>query len=44
MFQKLNRILMLAVVVIGVFFVVSSLSFSGRLAEGEFSIAKFSFI
>jgi hypothetical protein len=34
MFQRLHRILLGAVVIIGVFFVVSSFSFSGRLAEG----------
>ncbi|TFK30882.1 hypothetical protein FA15DRAFT_662945 [Coprinopsis marcescibilis] len=33
MFQHLQYILIFAVVVIGVFFVVSSMSFSGRLAE-----------
>jgi len=34
MFQRLYRILLLTVVVIVIFFVVSSLTFSGRLAEG----------
>jgi hypothetical protein len=33
----LYRILLFTVVVIAVFFVVSTLSFSGRLAEGVFS-------
>jgi len=33
MFEKLHRILILTVIVIAIFFVVSSLSFSGRLAE-----------
>ncbi|KAJ7597591.1 lung seven transmembrane receptor-domain-containing protein [Mycena floridula] len=33
MFEKLNRVLLGTVVVIAVFFVVSSFSFSGRLAE-----------
>lgn len=36
MFTKLYRILLGTVVVIAIFFVVSSLSFSERLAEGEF--------
>lgn len=35
MFEKLNRILLGAVLVIAIFFVVSSFSFSGRLAEGK---------
>ncbi|KAI0375165.1 hypothetical protein BV20DRAFT_985525 [Pilatotrama ljubarskyi] len=34
MFQWLHRILLMTVVVIAIFFVVSSLTFSGRLAEG----------
>jgi ABC-type transport system involved in cytochrome c biogenesis permease subunit len=34
MFENLYRILLFTVVVIAVFFVVSTLSFSGRLAEG----------
>jgi len=36
MFQKLYYILLAAVLVIAAFFVVSSFSFSGRLAEGFF--------
>ena len=36
MFTRLYRILWLTVVVIAAFFVVSSLSFSERLAEGQF--------
>ncbi|KAK7041690.1 hypothetical protein VNI00_008979 [Paramarasmius palmivorus] len=35
MFEKLNWILMFSVLVILIFFVVSSFSFSGRLAEGS---------
>lgn len=35
MFQRLHYILLFVVVVIAIFFVVSSLSFSGRLAEGD---------
>jgi hypothetical protein len=38
MFTRLYRILWLTVVVIAIFFVVSSLSFSERLAEGRFII------
>jgi hypothetical protein len=34
MFENLYRILLFTVVVIAAFFVVSTLSFSGRLAEG----------
>ncbi|KAJ4485867.1 lung seven transmembrane receptor-domain-containing protein [Lentinula aciculospora] len=34
MFEKLYRILIFTVIVIAIFFVVSSFSFSGRLAEG----------
>lgn len=34
MFKWLHRILLLTVLVIAIFFVVSSLTFSGRLAEG----------
>ena len=34
MFTKLYRILLVAVLIIGIFFVISSLSFSDRLAEG----------
>ena len=36
MFKWLHRILLLTVLVIAIFFVVSSLTFSGRLAEGTF--------
>lgn len=36
MFKWLHRILLLTVLVIAIFFVVSSLTFSGRLAEGAF--------
>ena len=35
MFQRLWRILMLAVIAVAAFFVVSSLSLSNRLDEGE---------
>jgi hypothetical protein len=35
MFTKLYRILLITVIVIAVFFVISSLSFSDRLAEGR---------
>jgi cell division protein FtsL len=35
MFTRLYRILLLTVVIIAVFFVISSLSFSDRLAEGN---------
>lgn len=35
MFNWLHRVLMLTVLVIAIFFVVSSLTFSGRLAEGK---------
>jgi small-conductance mechanosensitive channel len=38
MFEKLYYILIMAVVVIAIFFVVSSMSFSGRLAEGPHSL------
>lgn len=34
MFNWLHRILLMTVVVIAIFFVVSSFTFSGRLAEG----------
>ena len=37
MFTWLYRILLFTVLVIGAFFVVSSLTFSGRFAEGEYS-------
>jgi hypothetical protein len=36
MFQRLHLILLMAVVVIAVFFIVSSFTFTGRLAEGKF--------
>jgi hypothetical protein len=36
MFKKLHYILMATVAVIGIFFVVSSMSFSNRLEEGKF--------
>lgn len=35
MFERLYHILLFNVFVIAIFFVVSSMSFSGRLAEGE---------
>lgn len=35
MFSRLYKLLLLTVVVIGIFFVVSSMTFSGRLAEGK---------
>ena len=35
MFERLYYILLFSVLIIGVFFVVSSMSFSGRLAEGS---------
>jgi hypothetical protein len=41
MFTRLNYILIFSVVVIAAFFVVSSMSFSGRLAEGEPYISAF---
>lgn len=34
MFRRLHRILLMTVVIIAIFFIVSSLSFSNRLAEG----------
>lgn len=34
MFERLYYILVMAVIIIGIFFIVSSMSFSGRLAEG----------
>lgn len=37
MFEKLNYILLAVVLVIVIFFVVSSFSFSGRLAEGMYA-------
>ena len=37
MFMWLHRILLMTVVVIAIFFVVSSMTFSGRLAEGASS-------
>lgn len=36
MFQKLQYILLFVVFVISIFFVVSTLTFTGRLAEGSF--------
>ena len=38
MFQWLYRILLMTVVMVAIFFVVSSMTFSGRLAEGQSSI------
>lgn len=38
MFKRLYRILLIAVIIIALFFVVSSLSFSNRLAEGTINI------
>ena len=38
MFQKLQYILLFVVFVISIFFVVSTLTFSGRLAEGTGSV------
>ena len=38
MFQRLHLILLFAVIVVVAFFVVSSMSFSGRLAEGSWSL------
>ena len=35
MFERLHYILIMTVIVIAIFFVVSSMSFSGRLAEGQ---------
>ena len=43
MFQRLHLVLLFAVLVVIAFFVVSSLSFSGRLAEGSWSSFFFSF-
>jgi Lung seven transmembrane receptor len=37
MFQRLHLVLLFAVLVVIAFFVVSSMSFSGRLAEGSWS-------
>jgi hypothetical protein len=37
MFTRLYHILLMTVVVIAIFFIVSSLSFTGRLAEGTLS-------
>ena len=42
MFQRLYRLLMLTVLMVAIFFVVSSMTFSGRLAEGAFIAASFS--
>lgn len=36
MFERLYYILLFAVLIIAIFFVVSTMSFSGRLAEGEY--------
>ncbi len=44
MFERLYRILLLTVLVIAVFFVVSSFSFSGRLAEGDLNSFMHTFI
>ncbi|KAH7880907.1 lung seven transmembrane receptor-domain-containing protein [Lentinula edodes] len=41
MFEKLYRILIFTVIVIAIFFVVSSFSFSGRLAEGTLGLTFF---
>lgn len=41
MFERLYYILLLTIVVIAIFFVVSSLSFSGRLAEGQIEDERF---
>jgi hypothetical protein len=38
MFQRLHLVLLFAVLVVIAFFVVSSMSFSGRLAEGSCSL------
>ena len=38
MFQRLHLVLLFAVLVVIAFFVVSSMSFSGRLAEGSWSM------
>jgi hypothetical protein len=38
MFQRLHLVLLFAVLVVIAFFVVSSMSFSGRLAEGSWSL------
>lgn len=43
MFQKLHYLLMFTIVIIGIFFVVSTMSFSGRLAEGTFLCPTFAF-
>lgn len=40
MFVKLHRILLSVVLVVAIFFVVSSLSFSNRLAEGTSSVQR----
>lgn len=37
MFERLYYILLLSIFIIAIFFVVSSMSFSGRLAEGAYS-------
>ena len=41
MFQKLQYILLFVVFVISIFFVVSTLTFTGRLAEGSFSSLRY---
>ena len=43
MFQRLHLVLLFAVLVVIAFFVVSSMSFSGRLAEGSCIFILFSF-
>lgn len=40
MFQRLWRILIMAVIAVAAFFVVSTLSLSSRLDEGEFQLAE----
>ena len=44
MFQRLHLVLLFAVLVVIAFFVVSSMSFSGRLAEGSWLLFLFSFL
>jgi hypothetical protein len=41
MFTRLHRILLMTVVIIAIFFVVSSMSFTGRHAEGLFTTLQF---
>jgi hypothetical protein len=43
MFERLYYILLFAVLIIAIFFVVSTMSFSGRLAEGEYLFILFNF-